>query len=52
MQCSGGNFILEHKERDNRRRIYPTKEEAKSDMFDYIELFYNRKRPFLRNSTR
>lgn len=25
-----------------RRRIYLTREEAKSDLFDYIEIFYNR----------
>lgn len=27
-----------------RRRIYPTKEAARADVFDYIEMFYNPKR--------
>ena len=27
-----------------RKRIYHTREEAKADLFDYIEMFYNRKR--------
>jgi putative transposase len=27
-----------------RRRIYNTREEARQDVFDYIELFYNPKR--------
>ena len=27
-----------------RRRIYDTREQAKRDIFDYIEVFYNRKR--------
>ena len=27
-----------------KRRIYTTREEARSDIFDYIERFYNRKR--------
>jgi putative transposase len=27
-----------------RRKIYPTRDEARSDIFDYIELFYNPKR--------
>jgi len=27
-----------------RRRIYRTREEAKADVFDYIECFYNRRR--------
>jgi transposase InsO family protein len=27
-----------------RRKIYATREEARSDIFDYIEVFYNRKR--------
>jgi putative transposase len=27
-----------------RRRIYPRREEAKADVFDYIEVFYNRRR--------
>ena len=27
-----------------KRRIYPTREDAKTDVFDYIEMFYNKKR--------
>ncbi|WP_235584594.1 IS3 family transposase, partial [Pseudomonas aeruginosa] len=27
-----------------RRKIYTTREEARSDIFDYIEMFYNPKR--------
>ena len=27
-----------------RRRIYTTREEARQDVFDYIEMFYNLKR--------
>jgi putative transposase len=27
-----------------RRRIYRTREEARADIFDYIEVFYNRTR--------
>ena len=27
-----------------RRRTYPTREQAKADVFDYIEVFYNRRR--------
>jgi len=27
-----------------RRRIYRTRDEARADLFDYIEMFYNPKR--------
>jgi putative transposase len=27
-----------------KRRIYPTREAARSDVFDYIEMFYNPRR--------
>lgn len=27
-----------------RRRIYATREQARADLFDYIEMFYNRRR--------
>jgi putative transposase len=27
-----------------RRKVYPTREQARADVFDYIEMFYNRKR--------
>jgi putative transposase len=32
-----------------RRRIYKTREEARQDMFDYIEMFYNPKRKHAKN---
>jgi len=34
-----------------RRMIYKTREEARQDIFDYIEMFYNRKRKHVRNGT-
>ncbi|VCY78146.1 Putative transposase (identified by ISEscan HMM) [Escherichia coli] len=30
--------------RTDKRKIYGTREEARSDIFDYIEMFYNSKR--------
>lgn len=36
-------FRLLKRERTNRTR-YETREEARADIFDYIEVFYNRKR--------
>jgi putative transposase len=32
-----------------RRRKYKTREDARSDVFDYIEMFYNPKRKHARN---
>ena len=32
-----------------RRKIYATREEARQDVFDYIEMFYNSKRKHGRN---
>ena len=32
-----------------RRRVYKTRDEARRDMFDYIEIFYNPKRKRVRN---
>ncbi|PSL17601.1 integrase-like protein [Shimia abyssi] len=32
-----------------RRRIYPTREDARRDVFEYIELFYNPKRKHTNN---
>ena len=32
-----------------RRRIYRTRDEARQDVFDYIEMFYNPKRKHVRN---
>jgi len=41
--CAESFFSSLKKERI-RRKIYPTFEDARTDLFDYIELFYNRKR--------
>ena len=41
-------FNLLKRER-SRRRAYKTKEDARSDVFDYIEMFYNPKRKHARN---
>lgn len=38
------SFFSSLKKERIRRKIYPTREEAKSELFDYIEVFYNRKR--------
>lgn len=38
------SFFSSLKKERIRRRIYRTREEARSDVFDYIEVFYNRKR--------
>ena len=38
--CAESFFSLLKKERI-RHRTYPTRETAKSDVFNYIELFYN-----------
>jgi putative transposase len=32
-----------------RRRVYKTRAEARQDVFDYIEMFYNPKRKHARN---
>ena len=32
-----------------RRRTYKTREQARQDVFDYIEMFYNPKRKHVRN---
>ncbi|MBN9472036.1 MAG: IS3 family transposase, partial [Bosea sp.] len=32
-----------------RRKTYRTREEARQDVFDYIEMFYNPKRKHVRN---
>ena len=32
-----------------RRRTYKTREQARKDIFDYIEMFYNPKRKHVRN---
>ena len=38
------SFFSSLKKECIRKNIYPTREEAKSDLFDYIEVFYNHKR--------
>ena len=38
------SFFSSLKKERIRRKIYLTREEAKSEIFDYIEVFYNRKR--------
>jgi hypothetical protein len=32
-----------------RRRVYRSRDEARQDVFDYIEMFYNPKRKYVRN---
>ena len=38
------SFFSSLKKERVRRRIYKTRNEARADLFDYIEIFYNRKR--------
>jgi putative transposase len=38
------SFFSSLKKERIRRRIYSTRDDAKSDIFDYIELFYNSRR--------
>lgn len=38
------SFFSDLKKEKIKNRIYNTREEAKSDVFEYIEMFYNRKR--------
>ena len=37
-------FFSNLKKERVKRKIYATREEAKSEIFEYIEVFYNRKR--------
>lgn len=40
-----GSVFGQRQQRERiRRKIYTTREEARSDIFDYIEMFYNPKR--------
>ena len=39
-----GSFFASLKKERVRRRTYRTPAEARADVFDYIEVFYNRKR--------
>ncbi len=38
------SFFSSLKKERVRNRIYPTREDAKADLFDYIDVFYNRTR--------
>jgi putative transposase len=38
------SFFSSLKKERVRRKIYPTREDARADLFDYIELFYNPRR--------
>ena len=38
------SFFSSLKKERIKRKIYGTREEAKSEIFEYIEVFYNRKR--------
>ena len=38
------SFFSSLKSEQIKKRIYPTRAEAKSEVFDYIEVFYNRVR--------
>jgi putative transposase len=38
------SFFSSLKKERIKRRIYQTREEGRSDVFDYIEVFYNRSR--------
>ena len=38
------SFFSSLKKERIRRRIYRTRDEARSDVFDYMEVFYNRSR--------
>ena len=38
------SFFSSLKKERVRRKIYKTRREARTDLFDYIEVFYNRKR--------
>ena len=38
------SFFSSLKKERIKRKIYSTREEAKSEIFEYIEVFYNRKR--------
>ena len=38
------SFFSNLKKERIKRKVYATREEAKSEIFEYIEVFYNRKR--------
>ncbi len=43
-QCRDGKFLLITQNGRTARKVYWTREDAKADLFDYIERFYNPKR--------
>jgi len=43
------SFFSSLKKERIRKRIYKTRDLAKADVFDYIEMFYNPKRKHVRN---
>jgi len=43
------SFFASLKNERIRRKIYKTRQEARQDVFDYIELFYNPKRRHAEN---
>jgi putative transposase len=44
------SFFASLKTERIRRKIYKTRQEARQDVFDYIELFYNPKRRHAKNA--
>ena len=43
------SFFSSLKRERIRRRTYKTREEARQDVFDYVEMFYNPERKHVRN---
>lgn len=43
-QCRDGKLLLITQNGRTARKVYRTREDAKADLFDYIERFYNPKR--------
>lgn len=43
------SFFASLKTERIRRKVYKTRQEARQDVFDYIELFYNPKRRHAKN---
>lgn len=43
-QCGAGPVCSSLKKERIRKRIYKTRDLARADIFDYIEVFYNRAR--------
>ena len=49
MKSGAGYFFNLLKRERIRRRVYKTRADARQDVFDYIEMFYNPKRKHARN---